>query len=269
MGGTDMELITCPTCGTPDIPSDACRCPNCGTRLAEYQVLKLTEELAENREERINNYLKEHQYEIDEDLEKIALHRPSVFPILKEYFIGEGAFLTWLIIIVFVVSLHFAKKPDSVIAPIILVFSIIGILFLIVAYCLEYHSEYETYKELKDKTPEEYEEEKNKVILRHRAHIEDQIKRDEEEMIQEYEVKLGLRSSVSYRTSKNTSNEPMFIQMKKKEANSHVPKCPICGSTDLTQISTVKKAAKVATFGIYGAGDIGKTWRCNNCKSKF
>lgn len=65
-----MKTISCPTCGTPDIPSDARRCPNCGTRLAEYQVLKLTEELAENREERINNYLKEHQYEIDEDLEK-------------------------------------------------------------------------------------------------------------------------------------------------------------------------------------------------------
>ena len=47
------------------------------------------------------------------------------------------------------------------------------------------------------------------------------------------------------------------------------PKCPICGSMNLTKISTVGKVAKVGFFGIFGAGDIGKTWKCNNCRSKF
>ena len=47
------------------------------------------------------------------------------------------------------------------------------------------------------------------------------------------------------------------------------PKCPICNSTNLSKISTVKKATKVSLFGIFGAGDIGKTWKCNNCGSKF
>lgn len=47
------------------------------------------------------------------------------------------------------------------------------------------------------------------------------------------------------------------------------PKCPICGSMNLTKISTVGKVAKVGFFGIFGAGDIGKTWKCNNCGSKF
>lgn len=49
----------------------------------------------------------------------------------------------------------------------------------------------------------------------------------------------------------------------------HVPKCPICGSTNLTKISNLAKGAKIAAFGIYGAGDVGKTWKCNNCGSKF
>lgn len=47
------------------------------------------------------------------------------------------------------------------------------------------------------------------------------------------------------------------------------PKCPICGSTRLTKISTLTKAAKISAFGIYGAGDIGKTYKCNNCGAKF
>lgn len=47
------------------------------------------------------------------------------------------------------------------------------------------------------------------------------------------------------------------------------PKCPICGSTNLSKITTTKKVAKIAMFGIFGMGDNGKTWKCNNCGSKF
>lgn len=47
------------------------------------------------------------------------------------------------------------------------------------------------------------------------------------------------------------------------------PKCPICQSTNLSQISITKKIAKIAMFGIFGMGDKGKTWKCNDCGSKF
>lgn len=47
------------------------------------------------------------------------------------------------------------------------------------------------------------------------------------------------------------------------------PKCPICQSTNLSKISTTKKVAKIAMFGIFGMGDNGKTWKCNDCGSKF
>lgn len=57
----------------------------------------------------------------------------------------------------------------------------------------------------------------------------------------------------------------------KQQASTQVstPKCPICQSTNLSKISAAKKATKIGLFGIFGAGDVGKTWKCNNCGSKF
>lgn len=45
--------------------------------------------------------------------------------------------------------------------------------------------------------------------------------------------------------------------------------CPICGSRKLSRISNVKKVAKVYAFGIFGVGDLGRTWKCNHCGVKF
>lgn len=55
----------------------------------------------------------------------------------------------------------------------------------------------------------------------------------------------------------------------KKVEEDNRPKCPTCGSANLSKISTVKKATKIGLFGIFGAGDVGKTWKCNNCGSKW
>lgn len=45
--------------------------------------------------------------------------------------------------------------------------------------------------------------------------------------------------------------------------------CPVCHSTSLAKISNVGKVAKVSAFGILGAGDLGKTWKCKACGCKF
>lgn len=55
----------------------------------------------------------------------------------------------------------------------------------------------------------------------------------------------------------------------KKEPTPDVPHCPSCHSTDLSKISVAKKGFKVALFGFLGTGDNGKTWKCNNCGTKF
>ena len=59
------------------------------------------------------------------------------------------------------------------------------------------------------------------------------------------------------------------IEKERIEKQQYTPKCPICQSTNLSKITTVQKAGKIALFGIFGMGDNGKTWKCNNCGSKF
>ena len=47
------------------------------------------------------------------------------------------------------------------------------------------------------------------------------------------------------------------------------PECPICHSKSLSKISNIGKTTKIGVFGIFGAGDLGKTYKCNNCGSRF
>lgn len=50
---------------------------------------------------------------------------------------------------------------------------------------------------------------------------------------------------------------------------SNVPKCPICGSTNLKKITATRKILKVGLFGRLGTGDLGKTYQCCKCGAKF
>ncbi|MBD5537827.1 MAG: SEC-C domain-containing protein [Lachnospiraceae bacterium] len=76
-----------------------------------------------------------------------------------------------------------------------------------------------------------------------------------------WDTVLPNRKSISLQSIENKNISLQPIQNK--------PKCPICGSTNLSKITTTKKVMKIAAFGIFGMGDNGKTWKCNNCDSKF
>lgn len=67
---------------------------------------------------------------------------------------------------------------------------------------------------------------------------------------------------------KNNMNIEKAI-VKKPDTNFYKPKCPICNSPNLSKISSIGKAAKISLFGIYGADNLGKTYKCNNCGSRF
>lgn len=43
------------------------------------------------------------------------------------------------------------------------------------------------------------------------------------------------------------------------------PKCPTCGSTDLTKITSLDRAVNIAMFGLLG-NKRKYQWHCNNCK---
>jgi hypothetical protein len=45
-----------------------------------------------------------------------------------------------------------------------------------------------------------------------------------------------------------------------------IVKCPNCGSTETHRFNAGKK---VALFGVFAAGSIGKTWECWRCSYKW
>lgn len=47
----------------------------------------------------------------------------------------------------------------------------------------------------------------------------------------------------------------------------HLPKCPMCGSTNIQKISDLSRASSILGFGILSK-KIGKQWQCNNPKCK-
>lgn len=55
-----------------------------------------------------------------------------------------------------------------------------------------------------------------------------------------------------------------------QQESGNVPKCPTCGSTNVSKITVTKRAVKVGLFGIFGAiDDAGKTYKCDGCGCKF
>lgn len=54
----------------------------------------------------------------------------------------------------------------------------------------------------------------------------------------------------------------------KEVINVNVPKCPTCGSTDLSKVSTLSKAGSVFMFGLLSQ-KVKKQWHCNNCGSEW
>lgn len=48
-----------------------------------------------------------------------------------------------------------------------------------------------------------------------------------------------------------------------------VPRCPICHSSQIHKISATNKVASALTFGIFAAGHVSKTFKCDTCGAKF
>ena len=49
----------------------------------------------------------------------------------------------------------------------------------------------------------------------------------------------------------------------------NLPKCPICSSTKIHKISMTNKAASAIAFGVFAAGHVSKTYKCDICGCKF
>lgn len=53
------------------------------------------------------------------------------------------------------------------------------------------------------------------------------------------------------------------------QPDSNIPHCPTCGSTNIEKISTTNKVGKGFLFGLFSAGSISKTFKCNHCGYKW
>ena len=74
------------------------------------------------------------------------------------------------------------------------------------------------------------------------------------------------RIALEKRQEEATSNR---LRMEKQQAQkANVPKCPICGSTNVEKISTAKKAFGFAMVGLFSS-NLGKTMHCKNCGYKW
>ena len=64
-------------------------------------------------------------------------------------------------------------------------------------------------------------------------------------------------------------NDKSIKQWKQKQQaiQASKPKCPMCGSTNISKIGSLNRAASIAGFGILSR-KIGKQWQCNNPKCR-
>lgn len=54
----------------------------------------------------------------------------------------------------------------------------------------------------------------------------------------------------------------------KQNKEQYIPKCPICGSTNLKKLDALSRTASVFMWGL-GSNKIGKTYECRKCKATF
>ncbi len=89
-----------------------------------------------------------------------------------------------------------------------------------------------------------------------------QVQNDRESF---YSISQYHKKQISEHLEKN------LVQIQKEQDKQNcIPKCPICGSTNVNKIFITTRAVKTAAFGVYGAvDDAGKTYKCGNCGSKF
>lgn len=57
-------------------------------------------------------------------------------------------------------------------------------------------------------------------------------------------------------------------RLRKENITSHTPKCPTCGSTNISKISGSKRWLTTGLFGL-ASSDVGKTMKCNHCGYKW
>lgn len=78
----------------------------------------------------------------------------------------------------------------------------------------------------------------------------------------------GKKEEVKHEIEEEKQQRIQEMNQKMEQEQFHLT-CPVCGSHSVQKISTVGKYAKIGAFGILGADDLGKRWKCKVCGAKF
>lgn len=84
-----------------------------------------------------------------------------------------------------------------------------------------------------------------------------------------YDESVGEKKEELQQLKDKEEQERISATNEKMEQEQFKLTCPACGSRSVQKISTVGKYAKVGVFGILGADDLGKTWKCKVCGCEF
>lgn len=66
----------------------------------------------------------------------------------------------------------------------------------------------------------------------------------------------------------NESNQKIEAAKSYAQSQSNIPKCPTCGSTNISKIGTFNRMLSTGFLGL-ASGKIGKTMKCKNCGYTF
>ena len=84
-----------------------------------------------------------------------------------------------------------------------------------------------------------------------------------------YDSEIGGKKEEVKREIEEEKQQRIQEMNQKMEQEQFHLTCPVCGSHSVQKISTVGKYAKIGAFGILGADDLGKRWKCKVCGAKF
>ena len=83
-----------------------------------------------------------------------------------------------------------------------------------------------------------------------------------------YDAEVGSKKE-EIRKENDAKEQERIDETNEKNETRAIPYVMPCLWKNVQKISIVGKYAKIGVFGILGADDLGKRWKCNVCGSKF
>lgn len=249
-----MALIKCPECGKESVSDSAISCPECGFAIKTYYERKAVQEQQKQQEIQLEEKAKEEYEKLKDELNrKICAVDNMPYPekpTFKESVFnskGGGSWLSYASIIALIATPFLAyvsfQGKSAVLTTLFLIVFVLLLVIWTPFWLMICYSDYKSSMVRFEDATKDWEGEKIKK---------------KEQLNTEYEqyalnmAKYGTRNA-------STINMPML---------NNKLKCPICGSTNVSRISTLNRGVSVATVGL-ASSKIGKQYECKKCKHKW